>query len=44
MTIFVKANVQKHDFVFKKCTFQKLTKIPINHEMSLKIQDDCTIP
>ncbi len=38
MTIFVEANAQKHVFSPKNDTFQKLTKIPINHEISLKIQ------
>ena len=36
MTIFVEANAQKHVFFPKNDTFQKLTKIPINHEISLK--------
>jgi hypothetical protein len=38
MTIFVEANAQKHVFSTKNDTFQKLTKIPINHEISLKMQ------
>ncbi len=37
MTIFVEAIAQKHVFFPKNDTFQKLTKIPINHEISLKI-------
>jgi hypothetical protein len=36
MTIFVEANAQKHVFSPKNDTFKKLTKIPINHEISLK--------
>ena len=36
MTILLKANAQKHVFSPKNDTFQKLTKIPINHEISLK--------
>jgi hypothetical protein len=36
MTIFVEANAQKHVFSPKNDTFQKLTKIPINHEISFK--------
>jgi hypothetical protein len=39
MTIFVEANAQKHVFFPQNDTFQKLTKIPINHEISLKIQN-----
>ena len=38
VTICVEANAQKHVFPPKNDTFQKLTKIPINHEISLKIQ------
>ena len=38
MTILLKANAQKHVFSPKNDTFQKLTKIPINPEISLKIQ------
>ncbi len=36
MNIFVEANAQKHVFFPKNDAFQKLTKIPINHEISLK--------
>jgi hypothetical protein len=36
MTIFVEEIAQKHVFFPKNDTFQKLTKIPINHEISLK--------
>jgi hypothetical protein len=38
MTIFVAAIAQKHDFFLQKMSFKKITKIPINHEISSKIQ------